>query len=136
MSSTGPQHIGPADRTQANWAHLWQELDEIAHLAGELRLWVVVGALGQTSVDERPTNCLYIISSRGRVSGRYDERMLSKTKATFMYSPGRQPLVFTARGIRFGVRRRSRGPRRRQLRLGQLRRPGCRRAPASRTGNP
>lgn len=28
--------------------------------------------------------------------------MLSRTKATLMYAPGRDPLVFTARGMRFG----------------------------------
>jgi predicted amidohydrolase len=43
-----------------------------------------------------------VISSRGQLAGRYDERMLSKTKSALMYTAGRDPLVFTASGVRFG----------------------------------
>jgi predicted amidohydrolase len=102
MSSTGPEDIGPADWGRADWAGLARELDEITSLAYELRLSTVVGGIHRSASDTRPTNCLFVISSRGRLIGRYDERMLSKTKSTFMYTAGRDPLVFTAGGVRFG----------------------------------
>ncbi len=102
MSSTGPESIGPADWGRADWDALGRELDQIARLAGELRIWAVAGGIHHTAGDERPRNCVYVVSSRGKVAGRYDERMLSRTKATIMYAPGRDPLVFTARGMRFG----------------------------------
>lgn len=102
MSGTGPQHIGPADWTRTDWTRICRELDLIAALAGELQLWVVVGAPHPSTAGARPTNCVYVISGDGRIRYRYDERMLSKTKATFMYAPGREPLVFTAHGITLG----------------------------------
>jgi predicted amidohydrolase len=102
MSSTGPDDIGPADWDRADWPGLARELDEVVRLAGQLRLWTVVGGIHRSVRDARPGNCLFVISSRGQLAGRYDERMLSKTKSTFMYTAGRDPLVFTAAGIRFG----------------------------------
>jgi predicted amidohydrolase len=102
MSSTGPEVIGPADWGRANWDALSCELDQIARLAGQLGIWAVVGGIHHTAGDERPHNCAYVVSGHGDVVGRYDERLLSRTKATLMYAPGRGPLVFTARGMRFG----------------------------------
>jgi predicted amidohydrolase len=102
MSSTGPDDIGPADWDRADWAGLARELDEVTRLAGQLRLWTVIGGIHRAASDARPSNCLFVISSRGRLVGRYDERMLSKTKSTLMYTAGRDPLVFTASGVRFG----------------------------------
>jgi predicted amidohydrolase len=102
MSSTGPDVIGPADWDRADWAALARELDEVTRLAGRLRLWTVVGGIHRPEGADRPSNCLFVISSRGELAGRYDERMLSKTKSTFMYTAGRDPLTFTASGVRFG----------------------------------
>jgi predicted amidohydrolase len=102
VSSTGPAEIGPADWDRADWPALGQELDEVTRLAGQLRLWTVVGGIHRPASDARPSNCLFVISSQGRLAGRYDERMLSKTKSTLMYTAGRDPLVFTAGGVRFG----------------------------------
>jgi len=102
MSSTGPDDIGPADWDRADWAGLARELDEVARLAARLRLWTVVGGIHRSASDARPVNCLFVISSRGQLIGRYDERMLSRTKSALMYAAGRDPLVFTAAGVRFG----------------------------------
>jgi predicted amidohydrolase len=102
MSSTGPDTIGPADWTRVNWAELDRELGEIAILAGQLGMWVVAGGIQRRGDGGRPANGLFVISDLGQLAGCYAERMLSRTKATFMYSPGNGPLVFTARGLRFG----------------------------------
>ena len=135
MSSTGPDNLGPADWDRADWAGLGRELDEIVRLAGRLRLWTVVGGIHRSAPGARPGNCLFVISSRGRLIGRYDERMLSKTKSTLMYTAGRDPLAFTASGVRFGCAlamethypgavRRLRGTRRRLRPLLYPRQPG------------
>jgi predicted amidohydrolase len=50
----------------------------------------------------RPHNSLYVISDRGEVVTRYDERLLSKTKVSYMYSPGISPVTFEVDGARFG----------------------------------
>jgi predicted amidohydrolase len=102
MSSTGPDVVGPADWDRADWDGLARELAEVARLAGQLGLWTVVGGIHRPGAGLRPANCLFVISSRGRLAGRYDERMLSKTKSAFMYAAGREPLMFTASEVRFG----------------------------------
>lgn len=102
MSGTGPDSIGPADWDRADWATLARELDEVTRLAGQLRLWTVVGGIHRPAGSVRPSNCLFVISDRGQLVGRYDERMLSKTKSALMYTAGRAPLAFTASGVRFG----------------------------------
>jgi predicted amidohydrolase len=102
----GRDDIGPADWDRADWAGLARELDEMAKLAGQLGLWTVVGGIHRSASEARPGNCLFVISSRGQLTGRYDERMLSKTESALMYTAGRDPLVFTASGVRFGCARR------------------------------
>ncbi|WP_222853745.1 carbon-nitrogen hydrolase family protein [Fodinicola acaciae] len=101
MSST--DGVGPADWSRADWEALRHELAEIAALAGKLRLWTVVGAVHRLTPPHRPYNSLYVISDRGEVVTRYDERLLSNTKVSFMYSPGSQPVTFEVDGMRFGL---------------------------------
>jgi predicted amidohydrolase len=102
MSSSGPREIGPADWTRVAWEVLREELEATAALAGELQLWTVLGSTHRLSAPHRPHNSLYVLSGRGGVRTRYDERYLSHTKTTFMYSPGRQPITFEVDGWRFG----------------------------------
>jgi predicted amidohydrolase len=73
-----------------------------ASLAGELGLWVTVGAVHYLTPPHWPHNSLYVISDRGELAGRYDKRMCSHTELTRRYSPGSEPLVFEIDGFRFG----------------------------------
>lgn len=41
-------------------------------------------------------------SDRGELVTRYDERLLSNTKLSYMYTPGSRPVTFEAGGLRFG----------------------------------
>lgn len=102
MSIDGPQKAGPADWGRFDWAVLREELDAIRTLAGELGLWTVFGSVHQLSQSQRPHNSLYVVSDRGEVVTRYDERMLSNTKISFMYTPGSMPVTFEIDGVRFG----------------------------------
>lgn len=102
MSATGPREIGPSDWTRADWRTLQEELEATGKLAGELGLWTVFGSVHRLTAPHRPCNSLYVISGRGELVTRYDERLLSNTKISFMYSPGRIPVTFEVDGVRFG----------------------------------
>ena len=104
MSVTGPAEAGaaPADWSRADWQVLRQELAAIARLAGELRLWTVLGSVHPLTPPHRPHNSMYVISDQGELVTRYDERLLSSTKLSFMYTPGSGPVTFEVDGLRFG----------------------------------
>ncbi len=102
MSVTGPAEVGPADWGRTSWQVLRHELAATARLAGELRLWTVLGSVHPLTPPHRPHNSLYVISDQGELVTRYDERLLSSTKLSFMYTPGSGPVTFEACGLRFG----------------------------------
>ncbi|GAB2725623.1 carbon-nitrogen hydrolase family protein [Kitasatospora kifunensis] len=102
MSVDGPQAVGPADWDRCQWPVLQAELAAIAELAGELRLWTVIASVHRLTEPNRPHNSLYVISDRGEVVTRYDERLLSRTKVSYLYSPGSSPVTFDVDGVRFG----------------------------------
>jgi predicted amidohydrolase len=103
MSSTGPDEVGPADWARADWATLAGELRAVAALAGELGLWTVLGSVHPLTAPRRPHLSLYVISGAGAVVTRYDERMLSDTKVSHLYTPGSAPVTFTVDGVRLGL---------------------------------
>ncbi len=102
MSSTGRDPIGPSDWRRFEWMVLREELNATRALARELGLWTVFGSVHQLTEPHRPHNSLYVISDRGELVTRYDERLLSNTKISFMYSPGAIPVTFEIDGLRFG----------------------------------
>jgi predicted amidohydrolase len=103
MSELGPDEVGPSDWSKAEWAVLQAELDQIAALSRELGIWTVIPSVHQLSAPTRPHNSMYVVSDQGKVVGRYDERMLSTTKITWMYTPGKEPVTFEVDGYRFGL---------------------------------
>lgn len=102
MSATGPKEIGPSDWTRFEWEVLRGELEATRKLAKELKLWTVFGSVHQLTPPHRPYNSLYVVSDRGELVTRYDERLLSNTKISFMYSPGKEAVTFDVDGFRFG----------------------------------
>lgn len=94
--------VADAGWDRAAWNVLQEELERTATLAGELRTWVVLGAPHRLGGNHRPHNSLYVISDGGVLHTRYDERFLSHTKATRMYSPGLVAVTFEVDGWRFG----------------------------------
>ena len=103
VMSTDPNQVGPADWGLVDWAVLRDELGRIADLAGELGLWTVLGSVHRLTPPHRPHNSLYVLSDKGEVITRYDERMLSNTKVSFMYTPGAAPVTFEVDGVRIGL---------------------------------
>ncbi len=102
LSSTGPEEVGPADWSRFAWSVLREELETTRQLAQELGLWTVFGSVHQLTPPQRPHNSLYILSDVGEIATRYDERLLSNTKISFMYTPGSTPITFEVDGFRFG----------------------------------
>src|ERR1700733_10697443 len=102
MSSAGPGALAEADWTRVDWAVMRAEAEAIASLAAQLGLWTVFGSLHPLTPPRRPHNSLYVISPSGAVVTRYDKRFLSNTEITWMYTPGMEPVVFDAGGLRFG----------------------------------
>ncbi|SON55139.1 Carbon-nitrogen hydrolase [Hartmannibacter diazotrophicus] len=102
MSSQGPRDIGPSDWDRFEWAVLREELDTTRRLARDLGLWAVLGSVHRLTPPHRPHNSLYVLSDLGELVTRYDERMLSNTKVSYMYSPGLMPVTFEVDGVRFG----------------------------------
>lgn len=102
MSANGPREIGASDWSRFRWDVLESELAGTCRLARELGLWTVFGSVHRLTAPHRPHNSLYIVSDSGRLVTRYDERMLSNTKVSFMYTPGRTPVTFEVDRVRFG----------------------------------
>ncbi|CAH1657134.1 putative amidohydrolase [Hyphomicrobiales bacterium] len=102
MSIGGPAEIGPSDWTRCAWHILREELEDIQALAGRLKLWTVFGSAHPLTPPNRPHNSIYVVSDRGEIATRYDERLLSRTKLSFMYTPGKSPVTFEVDNIRFG----------------------------------
>ncbi|WP_433014682.1 carbon-nitrogen hydrolase family protein [Kribbella sp. CA-294648] len=102
MSELGPDEIGASDWSKADWAVLNQELDRIAALSGQLGIWTVIPSIHQLPAM-RPYNSVYVVSDQGKIFTRYDERMLSTTKITWMYTAGEKPVTFDVDGWRFGL---------------------------------
>ena len=67
--------------------HLRAETNEIMSLAKENNIWVVLGSAHYISENEAPLNCLYIISSEGKIVDRYDKSMLTNGDLKY-YTPG------------------------------------------------
>ena len=101
VSSLGPESVGPADWNRCNWDMLREEIAAVCRAARDLGLWVVIGSPHRLTA-RRPHSSLYVISDQGELVTRYDERMLSNTKLSFMYTPGSVPVTFEVDGMRFG----------------------------------
>jgi len=97
---------GSGKQVLANWNVDWdalrKELERTARLAGELRLWTILGSNHRLTSPHRPHNSLYVISDQGQLHARYDKRLLSFSEVTDWYTPGSEPLVFEVDGFRFG----------------------------------
>ena len=102
LISSEPGHVEEADWGLLAWDVLAHELRLTADLAGELRLWTVVGAVHPSPAGGRPFNSLHVISDAGVIVDRYDKRYLSTTEDSFLYAAGTRPTVFEVDGLTFG----------------------------------
>jgi predicted amidohydrolase len=53
-----------------DWDHLRSETDDIMAVARECGIWVFLGSAHFLDAKARPTNCIYIISPKGKIVDR------------------------------------------------------------------
>lgn len=101
LLSSDPDRMGEADWSRFAWDALDDQFAQISSHAADLGLWTVIGTQRRTD-RQRPTTGLDVIDDHGALVARYDERVLSATKAKWMYRPGAGPVVVTVKGVRIG----------------------------------
>lgn len=101
LSGYAVEHVNAWE--EVDWAVVRHELEQVAALAGELGIWVVLGSAHPLTPPHWPHNSLYVISDEGRLVDRYDKRKCSHTEITRFYTPGFEPVVFEVDGFRFGT---------------------------------
>ena len=84
------------------WDDLRAETYYIMSLAKEHNIWVILGSAHYISENEKPLNCLYIISNEGKIIDRYDKSMLTSGDLKY-YTPGNHLVIFELKGYKFGV---------------------------------
>ena len=84
-----------------NWGDLVAETKEIMALAGEYKIWVVLGSAHYIGKNEKPLNCLYIISDEGKIIDRYDKSFLTGSDMDH-YTPGNHCSIIELKGYKIG----------------------------------
>jgi deaminated glutathione amidase len=85
-----------------NWDLLHQMTDSVMSTAKKLKIWVILGSLHKLSGNNKPHNCLYVISPEGKIIDRYDKRFC--TTSDLKYStPGDHFVIFSINGVNCGL---------------------------------
>jgi predicted amidohydrolase len=84
-----------------HWSELVAETMEIMSLAREYKIWVVLGSAHYIGEDEKPLNCLYIISDEGKIIDRYDKSFLTGSDMHH-YTPGNHCSIIELKGYKIG----------------------------------
>ena len=96
------------DYTKLDWNQLEDATRSIMELAGELRVWVILGSVHRLTGKHKPHNSLYIINDQGEIHDRYDKRFCfgrvdDPEGELASYTPGDHPSVFDIVGARCGT---------------------------------
>ena len=100
--SREPDRMAEADWSRFNWDALAEELRSIAQTAARLGIWTVLG-VPQRVAGARPYTGLQVIDDNGATAGYYRERILSRTKADYLYQAGSDGLVINVGTARIGL---------------------------------
>ena len=98
---SGYAGVDVPDFKNYDWNRLRARTQEIVALAREHGIWVVLGSAHYLCPEEKPTNCLYIISGAGEIVDRYDKSMCTRGDLK-AYSPGNHLVAIDLKGIRCG----------------------------------
>jgi predicted amidohydrolase len=90
------------------WDALADATDQVAELAAELGIWVILGSAHRLSGRHRPHNSLFVIDDQGRLIDRYDKRFCSGDAAGTTgdlahYTPGNHASVWRIDGVTCGA---------------------------------
>jgi len=84
-----------------DWDGLRRETNSIMALAKEYNIWVILGSAHFVSENEKPLNCLYIISNEGKIVDRYDKSMLTSGDLKY-FTPGNHIVTIDLKGFKLG----------------------------------
>jgi predicted amidohydrolase len=87
------------DFSKFNWQELYKHTENIAKLAGQLEIWVVLGSSHRLTEPNKPHNCLYLINPQGQIADRYDKRFCTERDLHY-YTPGNHFTVFDVNGVK------------------------------------
>jgi len=87
---------------QLNWDELRNATDSIMKLAGELKIWVILGSVHRLSGDNKPHNSLYLINPEGQIEDRYDKRFCTTGDLKY-FTPGDHFVTFNIKGVNCGL---------------------------------
>jgi len=82
-----------------DWDLLREETQKIMALAGELRLWVVLGSTHRLTEPNKPHNSLYLISPEGKIVDRYDKRFCTEGDLRRL-TPGNRFVYFVINDVK------------------------------------
>jgi predicted amidohydrolase len=82
-----------------DWDLLKSKMLDILALAGELKLWVVLGSSHRLHPPYKPHNSLYLINPDGKIQDRYDKRFCTELDLKH-YTPGNHFVYFDIHGVR------------------------------------
>lgn len=104
--SADPERLADADWDRFPWHALDTEIEQVRATARVLSLWTVIGVQRRPepgSSSTRPTTSLMVIDAAGDIAAVYDERLLSRSKLSYMYAAGTGPIVVDVHGVRIGL---------------------------------
>jgi len=84
------------------WDSLRMHTRSIMALAGELKVWVLLGSIHPLADGLKPMNSLYVINDSGEMTDRYDKRFCTRGDLEF-FSAGDHFVTFDLNGIRCGL---------------------------------
>jgi predicted amidohydrolase len=82
-----------------DWTLLKEETQKVMALAGELKLWVVLGSTHKLTEPNKPHNSLYLINPKGEITDRYDKRFCTHGDLRRL-TPGNRFVNFTINGVK------------------------------------
>jgi predicted amidohydrolase len=85
-----------------DWDTLRKETTALRSLAGELKMWLVLGSAHFLDDTTKPTNCLYLIDPDGKIADRYDKSFCTAGDQRH-YSAGNRLVVHVIRGVKVGL---------------------------------
>ncbi len=84
------------------WDELHRMTDSVMTLAKKLNMWVIMGSLHRLSGNNKPHNCLYVITPEGKILDRYDKRFCTESDLKYC-SPGDHFVTFRIKGVKCGL---------------------------------
>jgi len=89
-----------ADMYNITWKELNEALNEVKQFANKLNLYVILG-LHHKASQQKPYNCLYVISSNGQIIGKYIKNHLYKSESK-RFQTGSNFLIQKIKGVKCG----------------------------------